>query len=135
MKLLAGKTVFMVEDDSSNLSISASLLREGGATVIFDVSGLNTIEQIQQFPQIDIILLDLNLRDGVSGFDLHERIKAQPELAHIPVVAVSAIDPSIGMAEARQRGFDGFISKPVDFSLFASQIASIVGGEQVWFAA
>ncbi len=131
---LAGKKVFIVEDSASNLSITATTLRQAGATVIFDVMGFNTLEQLRQYPNIDVILLDLNLREGTSGFDIYEEIKAQPELSHIPIVAVSAMDPATGMHETRLRGFNGFIGKPIDTEQFAEQIAAVLDGEEVWYA-
>ena len=131
---LAGTKVFIVEDNSANLSIAATVLREAGATVIFDVIGFNPVEQLQQFPHMDIILLDLNLRDGTSGFDIYDQIKVRPELAHVPVIAVSAVDPSMGIPEARQRGFNGFIGKPINITLFPKQIATVISGTEVWYA-
>lgn len=132
--MLAGKTVFIVEDNAANLSIAATLLREEGATVVFDMMGLNTVDQLRQFSDIDIILLDLNLRVGTPGYDICGQIKEQPELATIPVVAVSGTDPSQGMPRARQKGLNGFISKPIDMDQFLSQIATAIGGAEVWRA-
>jgi len=47
-------------------------------------------------------------------------------------VAVSAMDPSVAIPQARQKGFSGFIAKPIDNRLFPQQIAQIIEGEQVW---
>jgi CheY-like chemotaxis protein len=133
-RLLSGKRVFVVEDDITNIAVISTLLKKEEALVGFARWSANTIGSLKLMSPIDAILLDLNLDRGVSGFEIFDRIRANAEFSTIPIVAVSAIDPTLAMTEARKRGFAGFISKPVDFSLFASQIASIIEGKQVWFA-
>jgi two-component system, sensor histidine kinase and response regulator len=133
-RLLSGKRVFIVEDDITNIAVISALLKQEQAQVGFARWSANTMVSLNLMAPIDAILLDLNLDRGTSGFDVFDRIKANPQFTNIPIVAVSAIDPALAMAEARKKGFAGFISKPVDFSLFAKQIASIIDGIQVWFA-
>jgi CheY-like chemotaxis protein len=81
----------------------------------------------------DLIILDLMLKDGVSGFDVFQRIREMPQYAQIPIVAVSASDSAVALPRARALGFSGYISKPIDEALFPKQIAQIIAGEQVWF--
>jgi CheY-like chemotaxis protein len=50
----------------------------------------------------------------------------------VPIVAISAAELAIAIPRARELGFSGFISKPIDEALFAKQIAQILAGEQVW---
>ena len=78
--------------------------------------------------------LDLMLKDNVSGFDLYDEIRSLPKYADVPIVAVSAIDPSIAIPKTRAKGFSGFIAKPIDSHLFAKQIAALLEGEQIWYA-
>ena len=134
-RLLSNKRVFVVEDDITNIAVISTLLKQEEALVGFARWSSNTIGSMTLMAPIDVILLDLNLDHGTSGFDVFDRIRADKQFAKVPIVAVSALDPALAMSEARQKGFAGFISKPVDFSLFASQVASIAKGEQVWFAA
>jgi CheY-like chemotaxis protein len=131
-RLLEGKRIFIVEDDVTNLAIASVLLKQEGAIVGFERWGVNTLNTLRLMVPIHVILLDLNLEHGVSGFDVFDRIRADPQFADIPIVAVSALDPSLAMPTARKKGFTGFISKPIDFIQFAAQIATIVRGEQVW---
>jgi len=133
-RLLSGKRVFIVEDDITNLAVISTLLKHEEALVGFARWSSNTLGSLKLMSPIDVILLDLNLDHGTSGFDVFDHIRADPQFVNVPIVAVSALDPSLAMTEARKKGFAGFISKPVDFSRFADQIASILKGEQVWFA-
>ena len=130
--ILQDKQIFIIEDDATNLAIISSILRRNGATVSYDRWGRETIERIIKAMPIDIILLDLMLPNGVSGYDIFEQIKATPELNGLPVVAVSASDPGIEMNRARQKGLMGFISKPVDHKRFPHHIATIIEGTPFW---
>jgi CheY-like chemotaxis protein len=50
----------------------------------------------------------------------------------VPVIAVSALDPTVEIPKARAKGFAGFISKPLKLLYFAEQIASVTTGVKVW---
>lgn len=129
---LENKRIFLLEDDTNNLVIISSILRRNGAEVFNDTWGSNTVYMIKRSLPIDIILLDLMLPDNVSGYDVFAQIKATPQLNGIPVVAVTAKDPDREMKIAREKGFSGYISKPIRSKPFAQAIAALIAGEQVW---
>jgi CheY-like chemotaxis protein len=79
-----------------------------------------------------MIILDLTLPRGVSGYDIYDEIRAMPQFDKVPIVAVSATDPVIGIPKAKLKGFSGFIAKPIDDVHFPRQLAKIMGGETVW---
>ena len=65
----------------------------------------------------DLILLDIMLPQ-LSGFEVIERLRAEPGTRHIPVVALSANAMPEDMEKAKAAGFDDYLAKPVDiFSL------------------
>jgi two-component system cell cycle response regulator DivK len=130
--LLEGKRVFVIEDNPGNLAVMQTILSQHGASVYFERWGHDTCRQLLAAAPIDIILLDLMLPKGVSGYDVFEAIQAEPELARIPVVMVSAADPDHEMEKARQKGFSGFIGKPIRLNTFGHYVASVIGGERVW---
>ncbi len=129
---LSGKRIFVVEDDATNMAIMAVTLKQHGAIVIQDPWNSGTLTLMKEFMPIDILLLDLMLRGGKSGYDILDQIKAAPELAHIPVVIVSASDRDIEMNKARQKGCMGYIEKPIDYYEFPRKIATVIAGTQVW---
>lgn len=130
--LLDGKRIFVVEDDSSNLAIIRTILLRHGASAPFDVWGSGTIETIRNSLPIDLILLDLALPRGISGYDIFDDLRNYPDLSHIPVVIVTAADPSTEMVKARQKGVNGFISKPIKYNTFAESLVKVLDGETVW---
>jgi CheY-like chemotaxis protein len=130
--LLQGKRIFVIEDDPSNLAIISTLLRRHGASVPFDTWGSGAIETIRVSMPIDLILLDLALPRGVSGYDIYDQMRSVPELDDIPVVVVTAADPGVEMSKAREKGLNGFISKPLSYKTFGESIAAVLDGQAVW---
>lgn len=133
--LLQGKNIFVVEDNVQNRVVFQMILRKHGASVDFERMGVDTVFRLQNSPQVDMILLDLMLAEGISGFDLYTDIREKlPQLAEVPIVAVSAMEPAIAIPKAQALGFSGFISKPINSLVFGEQLASIFNGETVWYA-
>ncbi|MDQ7027529.1 MAG: response regulator [Anaerolineae bacterium] len=131
---LKNKRIFIVEDDLRNKAIAQMLLERAGATVSFDRWGLDTIAKLHHFAPADVILLDLMFRRGVTGYDIFQQIRGHQEFADIPIIAVSASDPSEAIPRTQELGFSGFIAKPVDFHGFCGQVAQSIAGEPVWQA-
>jgi CheY-like chemotaxis protein len=131
-ELLAGKRVFVVEDDPVNLAVISSLLREHGAIVRFDTWGSSTLARMDGFHGVDIILMDLMLPGQMTGYDVFDMIKEVETLANVPIVIVSASDPDIGMKKAREKGFNGYICKPIRRSTFVRSLVKILDGHPVW---
>lgn len=133
-KLLDGKRIYVVEDDAMNLAINAVTLKRSGAFVIQDFWNTGAVERLRDYLPIDVVLLDLMLRHDMNGYKIFDELKADPVLAGIPVVAVSAADPDIEIPKAKVKGFAGFIGKPIKPILFPQQIADILDGKQIWYA-
>jgi CheY-like chemotaxis protein len=83
---------------------------------------------------VDIILLDLMLAKGISGFDIYDEIRALPQVATLPMIAVSAMDSAIAVPQVRRKGINVFIAKPIDRETVPAQVAQVLAGEQVWDA-
>jgi len=133
MHELQGKRIFIVEDDVVNMAVFAATLRQTGAVIVQDAWNANTISILVQHLPIDVILLDLMLRFKTSGYDIFDKIKTDPKLKDIPIIAVSASDPEIEIPKTKDKGFAGFIGKPIDVHKFPTQIAACIKGEQVWY--
>lgn len=131
-RLLNGKSIFCVEDNVSNRVIFQLSMISNGATVYFERWGRDAVARLTEMRQVDLIILDLMLSDGISGFDIFDQIRALPDMNKVPIVAVSAMDPSVAMPQAQAKEFSGFIAKPINKDLFPRQLASILEGQQVW---
>ena len=132
--LLTQRQIFIAEDNIQNRVIFQMILGKEGARVHFERWGSGTMFELRRLEQVDLIILDLMLAQGISGFDIFDHIRHHADFDGVPIVAVSATEPGVGIPKARQKGFAGFIAKPIDDVLFPKQIAAIIKGEQVWYA-
>lgn len=130
--ILQGKRIFLVEDNLANRAIEQLLLEQAGAKIAFERWGTDTVNHLRRFMPVDIILLDLMFPNNITGYDVFNHIRAHEEFRHIPIVAVSASDPSSAIPQTRAHGFTGFISKPVSFDAFPRQIADLIERQPVW---
>lgn len=73
-----------------------------------------------------LILLDIQLPD-IDGFEVFRQLRADPHTAHIPVIAVSADAMERNIDKARQAGFDGYITKPIQLGILLDQIDLLLG--------
>src|SRR5690348_5891228 len=119
---LKNKLIFIVEDNTQNRVVFQMALVMTGARVEFERWGKDAIARLENFRSVDLIILDLMLSNGISGYDIFTQIRALPQYAAIPILAVSAAEPAIALPKTREMGFSGFIAKPIDDDLFPRQI-------------
>ncbi|MCP4428091.1 MAG: response regulator [Chloroflexi bacterium] len=131
--ILNGKTIFLLEDDPVNFSVILTIMRRHGAATIHDHWGDTTLARLLDNSYlIDLILLDLMLPGKISGYDVFDAIKATPELSDVPIVAVTASDPDVEMPKTKAKGFNGYISKPINRYKFPKQLNQVLNGVDVW---
>lgn len=121
--ILKEKHIFIVEDNLTNRVVFQMSLVVEGAKVDFERWGHDTISQRQSYSQIDLIILDLMLPKGVSGYDIFTEIRTHKEFEDVPIVAVSAAESAVAIPKTQEMGFSGFIAKPIHKSLFPRQLA------------
>jgi len=73
----------------------------------------------------DAIVLDLQL-PGMNGWEMARRIRADPHLHTIPIVAVSGHVLPSDRAEAKRAGCDAFLAKPCDPAVIASEVRRLL---------
>lgn len=93
------KTILIVEDDKFLRELIAQKLAKEGYEVLTTIDGEEGITQIRE-KKPDLVLLDLIL-PGIDGFEVLSRMKADQNLAKIPVVILS----NLGQKEEIERGF------------------------------
>lgn len=101
--------VMLIEDDPTMRSLLSTLLdMEGYHVIVPDVESLDGIFKILQKKKPDLVLLDVNLRDG-TGFDLLQCINLDGDLNRTKILMSSGSDYS---DECSKAGADGFLLKP-----------------------
>lgn len=106
------KTVMIVEDDELNLRLfNELLLSEGYATIT--ASNASEARAAARTRRPDLILMDIELSDGVSGLDLAAEMRRDGLIGSAPVVAVTAHALRGDEEHARSCGCDGYLTKPI----------------------
>jgi PAS domain S-box-containing protein len=107
-----GETVLVVEDNEVNRRVVTDYLEAGGYTVVHAADGAEAIEQAAAAVP-DVILMDIQM-PVMDGLTATRAIKARPELAHIPVIALTALAMKGDAERCLAAGCDAYLSKPVD---------------------
>ncbi|GLH71736.1 hypothetical protein GETHLI_02380 [Geothrix limicola] len=102
--------ILVIDDNPSNLGVLSDLLRDQGYRVRVAQSGHRGLEAAQ-IAKPDLILLDITMPD-MDGFEVCTRLKADPELAAIPVVFLSAHEGTLEKLKAFESGGADYVQKP-----------------------
>jgi CheY-like chemotaxis protein len=132
MMLLEGRKILIVEDNVLNRAVYQLVLGSYGASLEFDRWGREALVRLTRSKRCDLVILDLMLDRFKSGFDVFREIRALPQFASVPILAVSASDPGEAIPKTREMGFSGFISKPINEERFAHQVLAVIAGEAIW---
>lgn len=119
------KTVMIVEDNELNMKLFNDLLESRGYRTIQTRNGLDALD-IAKEHHPDLILMDIQLPE-VSGLVVTKWIKENEELAHIPVIAVTAFAMKGDEERIREGGCEGYISKPISLPHFLETIENFIG--------
>ena len=119
------KTILVIEDQEDNRRILRDLLSNSGFTVTEATTGLQGVEKAAELKP-DLILMDIQL-PGLDGYEATRRIKAQPELAAIPIIAVTSYALSGDDAKAYEAGCDGYITKPFSPRELLAKVREFLG--------
>ncbi len=104
--------VLIVDDDPGGRETLEALLLREGYELLFAANGQEALEQAAiHLP--DLVLLDV-MMPGMDGFEVCRRLRADPRLAEIPVIMVTALDDRDSRLEGIAAGADDFVSKPFD---------------------
>jgi DNA-binding response OmpR family regulator len=103
--------ILVIEDEAEMIDLTRIVLEREGYKVLGAVGGARGLEMIRQ-EKPDLILLDLMMPD-IGGWEVYRQVKADQELAQIPVIVVTAkaqsIDKVLGLQVAK---VDDYITKP-----------------------
>ena len=106
-------TILVVDDVADNLILISLALQSNGYRVLTASSGEEAI-RIALKARPDLVLMDIAMPD-VDGLAATRRIRKHPELLHLPVIALTAFETLGFRQAAREAGFDGYLTKPIDF--------------------
>jgi CheY-like chemotaxis protein/signal transduction histidine kinase/CHASE3 domain sensor protein len=107
------RVILLAEDDVRNVFAITRVLEPHGAKVKIARNGREAVEALETNGAIDLVLMDIMMPE-MDGFEAMRMIRAQPNLAEIPIIALTAK----AMPDDRQRcldaGANDYITKPID---------------------
>jgi CheY-like chemotaxis protein len=107
------KTVMVVEDYDDTRMMLKQVLETKGYRVLEAVNGREAVE-IAEREQPDLILMDLDLPilDGIAAT---QRIRKQPAMSGVPIIAITAYPLAFTHVKAFAEGCNEYMAKPIDF--------------------
>ncbi|MFZ6641767.1 response regulator [Undibacterium sp. TC4M20W] len=105
------RKVLYIEDHPANLALVGNLLARRLDWKLLTARDGNLGITIARTNQPDVILMDINL-PGISGFEALEILLADPEIAHIPVIALSSDAFPHQIEKGIKAGFFRYLTKP-----------------------
>ena len=120
--------ILLVEDDEKVRAALERVLRKDGHEIVWAADAPGAIRQLVSEPGLELILLDMTLANGTTGWSVAEFRANDARSKAIPLVVLSGADPRQLQARARQNWLEGvslMLDKPPDFELLRRYIESL----------
>ena len=104
--------VLVVDDILANVKLLEARLSAEYFEILTAYSGREALDILSR-ERVDVVLLDV-MMPGMDGFEVCRRVKQTPNLAHLPVIMVTALDQPSDKVQGLEAGADDFLTKPVD---------------------
>jgi len=116
--------VLVVDDQAPNRKLLSDLLSTQGYAIDAAESGEEALARIQaKVP--DLVLLDV-VMPGLNGYEVCRRLRADPATSVLPVVMVTALDPTEERIKGLQAGADDFLTKPINTPELLARVRSLL---------
>jgi len=116
--------ILLVEDNEMNRDMLSRRLQRRGHQVLIAVDGAEAL-RIAGEEQPELVLMDLSL-PVMDGWEATGRMKADPQTASIPIIALTAHAMGADRESALAAGCDDFDTKPIDMERLTGKIAALV---------
>jgi CheY-like chemotaxis protein len=117
-------TILIVEDNEMNRDMLSRRLERAGYTVLIAIDGETGIE-VARSSGPDLILMDMSL-PVVDGWEATRRIKADAQLKHIPVIALTAHAMASDREKALEAGCDDYDTKPIELPRLLGKMETLL---------
>ena len=119
--------ILLIEDNPANLELMGYLLRAFGYEPHATVDGAAGLEAVRN-GSFDLVICDIQM-PVMDGYEVARRLKADPVLRNIPLVAVTALAMVGDRDRVLAAGFDGYLAKPIDPETFVKRVEEFLRPE------
>jgi CheY-like chemotaxis protein len=120
--------ILVVEDNEDNRDSLSRRLERRGFEVLIATDGRHGVEMAAA-EKPDLILMDMNMPE-MDGWEATRKIKATPDAAHVPVIALTAHAMTGDRERALESGCSDYHTKPVEFQKLIAQIETLLQQRQ-----
>jgi adenylate cyclase len=122
--MMAPRKILVVDDTPQNVKLLADLLTVKGYAVVTAASGEEALAKIEkEIP--DLVLLDV-MMPGMNGYEVCTKLRTSALTATLPVVMVTALDPTKERVKGLEAGADDFLSKPINQPELLARVKSLL---------
>jgi CheY-like chemotaxis protein len=104
-------TILVAEDDGSSAALICAVMAKAGHHTLTAADGPGVLESARSSTP-DLMLLDVSLDGPMTGLDVCRAVRADPALAHIPVIVLSGWAFSSDIEAGKDAGADAYLAKP-----------------------
>jgi len=119
--------ILLVEDNEMNRDMLSRRLQRKGFTVEIAVDGRVGVE-LGRAGKYDLILMDMSL-PGIDGWEATRRLRAAPETADVPIIALTAHAMAGDREKALEAGCNDYDTKPIELDRLLGKMAALLGTE------
>ncbi|PJF23314.1 MAG: hypothetical protein CUN56_01590 [Phototrophicales bacterium] len=116
--------VLYIEDNIVNIQLVQYMLRKSDFSVIHAMDGQTGLELAEQIKP-DVIVIDYHM-PGMNGLEVVGKLKSNPDLANIPLIALTADTLPETYRACKQAGFNAYLNKPLSRGLFLDTLNKLV---------
>jgi len=119
--------VLVADDDPINLALLVRVLSKAGMETVSAEDGTEVLALLRKSPEsFDVLLMDL-VMPRLNGFQVLKRLKAHPQLKHIPVILLSAKGRNVDQKVGLEVGADDYVTKPFSPRKLVERINAVLG--------
>jgi two-component system sensor histidine kinase/response regulator len=120
-KSTSSDTILIVDDVKITLEVLSQFFGEKGFNVLVAENGEETLK-ITQNVHPDLILLDIMMPEGISGFEVCQRLKSQKTTQDIPIIFMTALTDTVDKIKGFKLGAADYVTKPFQYEELLARI-------------